>query len=180
MANIRESIHALATMLEYPQGDIRPMAADLCQIFAGAPAHAREHLDNFREALRFTNETGQEELYTRTFDINPQCSLEVGWQIYGESYDRGAFLVKMKAALNEQGIAPTTELPDHLPQMLRLFARVDPQRMRDLAVGFLEPGITKMISGFANSKSPYLHLLKAANAVIIEIASKIDVEECHV
>ncbi len=167
-------------MLEYPRGDVRPQVEQLCTLFAGAPLQARESFEAFRAGMAPLSATQQEELYTRTFDINPQCSLEIGWQIYGESYDRGAFLVKMKAALNEQGIEATTELPDHLPQMIRLFARVDPKRMRDLAIGFLEPGITKMISGFSQSKSPYLHLMKAANAVVIEIASQITAEECHV
>ena len=27
-----------------------------------------------------------QELYTRTFDINPVCTLEIGWHIYGEDY----------------------------------------------------------------------------------------------
>ena len=35
-----------------------------------------------------------QELYTRTFDINPVCTLEIGWHIFGEDYARGALLVK--------------------------------------------------------------------------------------
>ena len=180
MAHIREAIHAMALLLEYPRGDMRPLAEEVVGLFADGPPAAHEKLKLFAKGISALDTEAQEELYTRTFDINPQCCLEVGWQIYGESYDRGNFLVKLNAALREQGIEPTTELADHLPQMLRLFARVDPGRMRDLAIGFLEPGMSKMISGFGESPSPYLHLIRAANIVVVEIASGIQAEECHV
>ena len=45
-----------------------------------------------------------EELFTRTFDINPQCTLELGWQLYGEDYNRGAFLVRMRELMREKGV----------------------------------------------------------------------------
>ena len=30
-----------------------------------------------------------EETFTRTFDVNPACALEVGWHLFGEEYARG-------------------------------------------------------------------------------------------
>ena len=40
-----------------------------------------------------------EELHTRTLDLNPPAAPYVGYQIWGESYQRGAFLAKMNRAL---------------------------------------------------------------------------------
>ena len=33
-----------------------------------------------------SNAEDLQEMYTRTFDINAVCTLEVGWHIYGEDY----------------------------------------------------------------------------------------------
>ena len=49
-----------------------------------------------------------QELYTRTFDWNPDTSLEIGWHLYGENYERGEFLVEVRApaaAPRHRGIA---------------------------------------------------------------------------
>ena len=89
--------------------------------------------------------TELEELYTRTFDINPVCSLEVGWHLFGEDYNRGAFLVRMRGLLREHGIEEGAELPDHLESVLRVldaFVKRDravPGFRGNLCVGVLYP-----------------------------------------
>ena len=45
-----------------------------------------------------------EELHTRTLDLNPPAAPYVGYQTWGESYQRGAFLAKMNRALAETGM----------------------------------------------------------------------------
>ena len=45
-----------------------------------------------------------EELHTRTLDLNPPAAPYVGYQIWGDSYQRGAFLAKMNRALVEAGV----------------------------------------------------------------------------
>ena len=45
-----------------------------------------------------------EELHTRTLDLNPPAAPYVGYQMWGESYQRGAFLAKMNRALTEAGV----------------------------------------------------------------------------
>jgi nitrate reductase assembly molybdenum cofactor insertion protein NarJ len=37
-----------------------------------------------------------EELYTKTFDVQPICYLDLGYVIFGEDYKRGAFLLHMQ------------------------------------------------------------------------------------
>jgi nitrate reductase delta subunit len=55
--------------------------------------------------------TDLEEFYTRTFDINPVSALEIGWHLYGEQYERGAFLVKMRELSRTLGVEESTSLP---------------------------------------------------------------------
>ena len=64
------------------------------------------------------DDTQLEELYTRTFDLNPVCTPEVGWHIYGEQYRRGRFLVQARELLKIVGVDERGELPDHLMSLL--------------------------------------------------------------
>ena len=45
-----------------------------------------------------------EELHTRTLDLNPPAAPYVGYQIWGDSYQRGAFMARMNRALAEAGV----------------------------------------------------------------------------
>ncbi len=62
----------------------------------GRPAVSSPSLHACRGPAR---EPSCEELYTRTFDLNPVCALEIGWHLFGEDYERGAFLVRMRDQL---------------------------------------------------------------------------------
>jgi len=130
------SYDELATALEYP-----------------ARAWVREALS----ARGFAAWPGEEleELYTRTFDINPVCSLEVGWHLYGEDYNRGAFLVGMRGLMRDLGVAEGTELPDHLTSVLRVLGRMAPEEADGFARGYVLPAVGKMLSGFPDGENPY-------------------------
>ena len=173
---------ALAYFLEYPGPEAQPYRESMVRLLQKTDPEMLSRLQPFLEGLEELSITDREELYTRTFDINPTCSLEVGWQIYGETYDRGGFLVKMNAELRKYDIPPTLELSDHLPQMLRLFGRATPKRARDLAVGFLGPGIEKMLNAFteASKENPYYHLLSATKLAVTLKQESIEAEECDV
>lgn len=159
-------LDALARWLEYPAGQFegaREAARGL------ETAEARRHAESFLDGLEGLEAHEREELYCRTFDINPVCSLEVGWHIFGETYDRGGMLVKLRGFMREHGVEENTELPDHLPQVLRLFARLDAEQARNLAVGFITPAIDKMSAAFDEGGNPYHDLLKA---VALQVAAR--------
>jgi nitrate reductase delta subunit len=102
-----------------------------------------------------------QELYTRTFELNPVCALEVGWQLYGEEYARGSFLVFLRDKLRRHGIAEETELPDHLMHVLPLLERLDASDAQELTEGAVLPAVEKMLSGLAGKNNPYESLLRA-------------------
>ncbi|NJN14286.1 MAG: hypothetical protein HC813_01110 [Planctomycetes bacterium] len=104
-----------AALFDYPD-------AKFGEALAAAPGDAAP----FVTFARSREASEMEELYTRTFDINPVCSLETGWQLFGEDYKRGAFLVEMRQRLQEAEIPEGTELPDHLGYTLRLLGRLLP------------------------------------------------------
>lgn len=65
-----------------------------------------------------------QELYTHTFDLNPSCSLDIGYYLFGEDYQRGAFMALLREELDRAGLPRSAELPDHLPGILRWLERV--------------------------------------------------------
>ena len=102
-----------------------------------------------------------QELYTQTFDLNPVCSLEVGWQLYGEEYARGRFLVAMREQLRRHGIPESRELPDHLTHALSLLDHMESEEAREFTKAFLIPAMDKMVTGFPEQNNPYRNLLLA-------------------
>ena len=111
-----------------------------------------------------------QELFTRTFDLNPVCALEVGWHLFGEEYERGAFLVRMRQALREHGIAEGGELPDHLASMLLLVTKLDADDSDVLVANALVPAVVKMLEPLEKSESPFLPLVKAIREVLAACA----------
>ena len=117
-------------------------------------AEAREALESFA-GFSAIETTDLEELYTRTFDINPVCSLETGWHLFGEDYNRGAFLVRMRGLLRQHGVPEGAELPDHLESALRVLPAMKADDAADLAREFILPAVMKMRTPFEKSENPY-------------------------
>ena len=97
-------------------------------------------------------DAGLEELYTRTFDIQAPCTLDVGYVLFGEDYKRGHFLVKMHELQNQYENDCGTELADHLPNILTLLEKMketDPEQAEDLVKKIVLPALEKMLQRFS-------------------------------
>ncbi|MEP0823257.1 MAG: nitrate reductase molybdenum cofactor assembly chaperone [Ignavibacterium sp.] len=156
-------LESLAGLLAYPGRESLRDAEACCdalerEIAGRVPGSVLESLRKYRTALGIFSAEELEELYTRTFDLNPVCSLDIGWHLFAENYDRGTFLVEMRNALKEHGLSESTELPDHLPTVLRLLARMEPDRAKALAGDSVLPAVRTMAKGFSDSANPYAAL----------------------
>lgn len=125
------------------------------------PPAAREDLAKFDERVRGRTTEQLEELFVGTFDLNPVCILEIGWHLYGDNYDRGAFLVKLRERLRRCAIPESTELPDHLTHVLALLGRMEAGEADAFAAESVIPALDKMLAGIAGKDSPYEFLLSA-------------------
>jgi len=96
------------------------------------------------DQLRYPDDPAMQELYVQTFVFNPACTLEIGWHIFGENYERGEFLVRMREQLRSHGIAESCELPDHLCHILLLLDRLDSEEAADLVGQFVLPALAKI------------------------------------
>ncbi len=120
---------------------------------------ALKYLERFLDNIKNFTREEIEELYTHTFDINPLSSLEIGWHLFGETYERGIFLVRMRELLRKNKIEESSELPDHLTHVLLALSRMDSVESDEFALKFLFPAFNKMLEGFKGKGNYFEDLL---------------------
>jgi nitrate reductase assembly molybdenum cofactor insertion protein NarJ len=114
------------------------------------------------DRLRYPDDPALQELYVQTFEFNPACTLEIGWHLFGENYERGEFLVRMREQLRRYGIAETSELPDHLRHLLLLIGRAEHAEAAELAGQFVLPALAKISDALKDNA--YRPLIAAVQA----------------
>ncbi|MEE9555211.1 MAG: molecular chaperone TorD family protein [candidate division Zixibacteria bacterium] len=149
----------LAGLLTYPESDyhqkVIACSTELETLRPSANHHVRKFADYTEELPVYEIQ----ELFTRTFDINPVCALEVGWQLYGENYERGNFMVKVRRKIREFGLTESGELPDHLAHILRILGRMERDEAHIFTSEFIMPALDKMIKGLEGKNNPYEGIL---------------------
>lgn len=139
----------LAELLRYPDARLTRSAEDGAEVMA------------FFDEIERVDPEGMEELYTRTFDLNPVATLEIGWHLWGEQYERGRFLADLRALQEEIGVASAIELPDHLTVLLPTLARMtDPSAL----IARIAPALDKIAAPLNEHGNPYRHLIAAVKS----------------
>jgi nitrate reductase assembly molybdenum cofactor insertion protein NarJ len=162
-----ERYDLLARLLDYPEEGRYPEAlARSIELLEDGYEEAAALLRPLHDHVHAMSRGEVQELYTRTFDINAVCTLEIGWHIYGEDYARGALLVKLREQLRLVNIPESCELPDHLTHVLMLIGRLVGEEADELAARYLLPGLDKMSKGMAEGEQPYLGLIEAVSKVV--------------
>lgn len=141
MSSRREQFEAIAALFTYPRSDYADMVehATAC-VNSEAPS-----LSAFATAVRRVALTELQELYINTFDLQPSCPLDLGWHLFGEDYQRGLLLARMRRELRAHGIAENCELPDHLSHALLLLARMGPAQGDEFAGAIVTPALQRML-----------------------------------
>ncbi|MBI4265466.1 MAG: molecular chaperone TorD family protein [Acidobacteria bacterium] len=160
------AFEALAALLAYPRPDYRARLAACREALRTGGADAIGHLEAFASRVDGLTLEQLQERFTGTFDLNPACTLDVGWHLFGEQYERGAFLVEMREALRAHGVPESVELADHLTHLLMLLGRLDGARAADLASRALEPALERVLSSLAGTGNPFEPLLRATSVMV--------------
>ena len=118
-----------------------------------------------------------QELYTTTFDMQPVCYPYLGYQLFGESYKRGAFMAQLNEAYHVVGYSAEQELPDHIAVVLHFVGLNSANRQGDFCQSLLNegmiPALEKMVKMFGErSENPYFGLLTALQSFLIQIPKK--------
>ena len=152
----------LAEAFRYPEpGLLEKLEAGLAEAKRGT---TRSGLAAFLKKIGALSLSEWEELATRTLDLSPAAAPYVGFQTWGESYQRGEFMAKLNRAMAEQDIDPEGELPDHLVPILRYLAATD-QPIPELIENF-EKAVQRMIAVLREKEkgNPYIKLFEAVLA----------------
>jgi nitrate reductase molybdenum cofactor assembly chaperone NarJ/NarW len=155
--------NALVALLTYPESDY-PQRIDAS--VGVAPEDCREQLEQFAAQMRGLRTDQLQELFTQTFDLNPTCSLELGWHLFGENYERGLLLVRVREELRRHGLAESTELPDHLTHVLQLMERMEHETAADFAAACVLPALEKMLRAMCDKKNPFENVLLAVRSLL--------------
>ena len=150
----------LAALFEYPQRDYPAQVRRACQLLDGRYPTAAARLASFANALPSDGETFSpaalnevQEIFTRSFDVQPITTLSVGYVMFGDDYKRGELLVNLNRETREAGVSCGSELPDHLPNVLRLIARwQDPELVVEFVEEILHPALQRMIAEFGTER----------------------------
>jgi len=163
----QELYNLFADLLDYPSGKIQePLQADL---LASHYPQVSELINEFFDFIAQTPIPRLEEIYTSTFDLNPTCYPYVGYQLFGDGYQRGEFLVKLKEKYQENGFSyEAQELADHLTIVLRFLATLSPDDnlTQEMLKDGLIPALEKIQEGFKDNNA--YHQLLAALLLIIK------------
>jgi nitrate reductase delta subunit len=158
---------ALAGLLTYPGEDYRRQLSRCRALLADHHEEAVALIDRFDAATAGLTSTQMEELFTQTFDLNPVCSLEVGWHLYGENYSRGEFLVTMRHLLRDHQLPESTELPDHLTHVLSAVCRMKPGHADRFTSTYILPALEKMLAGLHGRDCLSEFILEAVRVVLL-------------
>jgi len=153
----------LAALLTYPESDY---SQRIGRSLVSAPLDCCDQVKRFAKAIHGIRTDELQELFTRTFDLNPVCCLELGWHLFGENYERGVLLVRMREELRRHRLRESSELPDHLTQVLRLVGEMEHEYAADFVAACVLPALEKMLHAVHGRGNPFEHLLLAVNSLL--------------
>jgi nitrate reductase assembly molybdenum cofactor insertion protein NarJ len=146
---VRAHYQSLAALFDYPGADYAALAERARRDLAAHYPAAAERLATFAAALP-AGVTQLQEIFTRSFDVQAITTLSVGYLVFGDDYKRGELLANLGREHRAAGVDCGRELPDHLPNVLRLLAQWQDEPLRtELVEEILRPALRRMLAEFA-------------------------------
>lgn len=163
-----KSIHEdLAALLDYPSEGWLALIESCGDLIAGEIPESSDAFTSFRETVITLSLSDLQEVYTRTFDLSPVCTLDIGYHLFGENYKRGVFLANLRETEAPFDLGQEHQLPDYLPVLLRLLTKLDDEELRSaLIVDCMIPALEKMLKTLGEGENPYRHLIELVRLVL--------------
>jgi nitrate reductase molybdenum cofactor assembly chaperone len=161
----------LANSLEYPGEDWNTRLERCKQWLTIQEPDVAAQFIRFRRKAKELSIDKLQELYTQTFDLNPVCTLDIGYHVFGENYKRGELLAKLRETEAPYELGQANQLPDHLPVLLRLLSKLEDEELRHALIGeLLIPALGKMLEALSQTDNPYRDLIEViSNALKNEV-----------
>lgn len=167
-------------LLDYPTSELLTQAHACADLLRLDYPEAADKIQSFADYVASAPLGRLEEIYTGTFDMNPACFIFTGYILFGESFNRGKFLVRLQKEYRERGFSAGNELADHLAVLFRFMSVLDSGEhtaqllLKDVFV----PVLTNMNAGFKSENenpNPYRQVLRAILSVLEQIQEAVPV-----
>lgn len=159
-----EILSLFAQLLSYPGESYKSSCAELQNLLSNFPDE-KQQFDKFANFVLESNLAKIEELYTVSFDMNPSTCFEIGWHLYGEAYQRGEFLVKVRVLLRKDNIKESVELPDHISHCLLVLYLSQDEKDRNFVGYSICKGLVKILESL-DKENPYYPALITLNNIL--------------
>lgn len=157
---------SMAMVLQYPNSEYGAAVTHFSQLVDRLHPEHNAGLNDIVSKIASLSEGEIEENYVRTFDVQAVCCLDVGYGMFGEDYKRGQFMAELKGMYDRVGIDMGCELPDFLPNILKLITKINFSDSEDLVHITVYPAIQKMIEGFGESENYYKTILETVLQIL--------------
>lgn len=147
---------AFAGVLDYPGRNPEDW---LTEIVLACP-ETRAPIEAFQNATGGKSVHELQEIYVNAFDLRPDCTLNLGYHLFGDDGRRGLFLAELKERMEAAGIDLRSELPDHLSLVLQYIGHVEEER-QPLIEDCMLPAITHIAEILDATENPYRHATRA-------------------
>ena len=145
--------NGLADLFSYPDAGFAQKVQKVQAFLDEACGEAAENLREFTNFVSQASLLELEEVYTRSFDVQAVTTLDIGYVMWGDDYKRGELLVKLNGEHKEAGVDCGNELPDHLPNVLRLLDAMQKPELRDELVRMIvAPALRRIIGEFDSDR----------------------------
>ena len=157
---------ALAEMFSYPAEDLKTYIGEWRKIVINCDPSLYICLERFIDHVEHRTSEYRQEYFVSTFYVQPLCCLDIGYVLFGEDYRRGQFMANLKKEHRLSGNDCGTELPDHLPVVLKLVPKLTSGFAEELVYSLLIPAVNEMIVDFKGEKNFYKDLLRIVLSVM--------------
>lgn len=159
----------MSQILEYPGEGLPAATRSLEALLRPSAPEASGALSEFAAFVEAGPAEKLEEIYTSTFDLNPQCYPYAGYQLFGDDPKRTDLMLRLQQRYCSSGFEAGYELPDHVPLLLRFLSQLeDEEEARELSELVLSPVLAKMSKTLGDKQNPYAHAVAAAAALVGE------------
>lgn len=166
MQHAEKILRSLRRLVEYPSESTLESAELLYVALQPELPQVARRIAEFGEWIERCTLEELEETYTKTFDVNPDCALEVGWHLFGEEYTRGLFLVRMREELRRYGLAESAELPDHITHVLDVIGAMPKSEAARFVRACVLPAVETMRDAFHKCESQYRNVFACLAEVL--------------
>jgi nitrate reductase molybdenum cofactor assembly chaperone len=162
----------LGELLRYPKEDIRPMVDECLHILTEGQYldEIINELKNFRRDLDNLSLDKLQELYSYTFELVSDTTLDMGYYIH-DGFKRSRNLLTIKSMYRELGFPfeeiARGELPDNLSVTLQFIGFIKDEELRkDFTKSFVIQAMEKLNRNFQTKKNAYRHLVNTVYRIL--------------